>query len=52
MNPMSNAAIMILWFVALPDFLIICSVSGIVNVMSLVVPAAPCLIILGSVKAL
>jgi hypothetical protein len=37
-----------LWHVAFPGFLIISSVSGIVNVMSVVVPAAACLLILGS----
>jgi len=41
MNRASCAAIMILRLVALPGFLIISSVSGIVNVMSLIVPAAP-----------
>jgi len=39
------AAIMILWIVALPGFLIISSVSGIVDVMSLVLPATACLLI-------
>jgi len=36
---------MTLWHVAFPGFLIISHVSGIVNVMSLVVPAAACLLI-------
>jgi len=40
-NPILYVAIMILWFVAPPGFLIICSVSGIVNVISLV--ASNCL---------
>ena len=43
---------MTLWHVALPGFIIISSVSGIVNVMSLVVPAAACLLILGSLGAI
>ena len=43
---------MILWLVALPGFLIISIVSGIVNVMSHIVPAAPCLHILVSVEAI
>ena len=42
---------MILWFVVLPSSLIIC-VSEIVNVMSLVLPATACLLILGSVEAI
>jgi len=42
---------MILWFVAPPGFLIICSVLGIVNVISLVLPATACLRILGSVES-
>jgi hypothetical protein len=43
---------MILWLIALPGFLIISSVSGIVNVISLIVPAAPHLLIVGSVEAI
>jgi len=43
---------MTVWHVAFPGFLIISSVSGIVNVMSLVVPAAACLLILGSLGAI
>ena len=46
-NPILCAAIMIIWLVALPDFLIISSVSRIVNIMSVVVPATVCLLILG-----
>ena len=46
------AAIMILWLVGVPGFLIISSVTGIVNVMSRTVPAAPCLLILVSVEAI
>jgi hypothetical protein len=38
------AAIKILWLVALPGFLIISSVSRIVNVMPLVLPATACLL--------
>ena len=49
---MSYAAIVILWLLALPGFLIILSVSGIVNVMYVIVPAAPCLLILASVEAI
>ena len=45
-NPISYAAIMTLWNVALPGFVIISSVSEIVNVMCLAVPAAVCLLIL------
>ena len=52
MNTMSYAAVMILWVVAFPGFLIISSVSGIVNVMSLIVPAASLLLIMGSVEAI
>jgi len=37
---------MILWLLALPRFLIICCVSGIGSVISLVVPAVTCLLIL------
>jgi len=47
-NPLLYAAIMTLWLVAFPSFLIISNVSGIVSVMSLVVPTAACLLILGS----
>jgi len=43
---------MTLWLVALPGFLIISSVSGIVNVMSLVVPVACSLHILGSMEGI
>jgi len=42
-NPILYAAIMTLQHVAFSDFLIISSVSGIVNVMCLVIPAADCL---------
>jgi len=47
-NPILYAAIMTLWLVALQSFVIISSVSGIVNVMCLVVPAAACLLILST----
>ena len=50
-NPVLYAAIMTLWLVALPAFPIILSVSGIVHVMWLV-PAAVCLLILSSLKAI
>jgi hypothetical protein len=43
---------MILWLVALPGFLIISIVSGIVNVMYRIVTAAPYLLILVSVLAI
>ena len=42
---------MTLWLVALPGFVIISSVSGIVNVMCLVIPAAACLLTFGSLGA-
>ena len=48
---MSYAAIMLVWLVSNPGLLIILHVSRIVNVMSLIVPAAPCLLILVSVEA-
>jgi len=50
--PVLCAAIMMHWLVALPGFLFISSVFGIVNVMSLVVPAAPSLHILHSVQGI
>jgi len=43
---------MTLWLVVLPGFLIISSVSGIVNVMSFVVLAAACLLILDSLRSI
>jgi len=49
---MLYAAIMILWFVALPGFQIISSVSGNVNVKSLVLVATAWLLILGSLCAI
>jgi Na+/alanine symporter len=51
-NPIFYAALMMLWLVAFPGFLIIYCVSGIGNVMSVVVPAAACLFILDSVGAI
>ena len=51
-NPILYAAIMTHWLVAFPGFLIVSSVSGIVNVMCLVVPVAACLVILGCLEAL
>ena len=45
-------AIMTLWLVAFPGFLIISSVSGIVNVLSIVVLAVPSLHILGSMEGI
>jgi hypothetical protein len=49
--PVFYADIMTLWLVAFPDSLIISSVSGIVNVMSLV-PSAPSLHNLGCVEGI
>jgi hypothetical protein len=46
------AATMALWLVALPGFLFISNVSGTVNVMCLVVPAAACLLILDFLEAI
>jgi hypothetical protein len=43
---------MTFWLIALPGFIIISIVSGIVNVMCLVMPAAACLHILGSLEAI
>jgi len=43
---------MTLWHVAIPGFLIISSVSGIVNVMCLVMPAAALLLILDTLGAI
>jgi len=51
-NPLLYAAIVTLCIVALPGFLIVSSFTGIVNVMCLVVPAAACLLILGSLEAI
>ena len=44
-NPILYVAVMTVWHVAFPGFLIISSVSGIVNVMSLVLTAGACLLI-------
>ena len=49
---MLYAAIMVLWFVALLGLQIISCVSVIVNIMSLVLPATACLLILGSFGAI
>ena len=49
---MLYAAIMVLWFVALPGLQIISCVSVIVNIMSLVLPASACLLILGTLEAI
>ena len=46
------AAKMILWLVALSGFLTVSSVSRIVHIMSLVVPATVCFLILGSLGAI
>ena len=45
------AAMLLLWFVAFPGFLILSRVLGIVNVTCLV-PAAACLLILGFLEAI
>jgi hypothetical protein len=45
-NPILYAAIMILWLIAVPGILIMSSVYRIVIIMSLVVPATVCLLIL------
>jgi len=50
-NPVLYAAIIILLLFALPAFQIIPSVSGIVNVMCLVVPATACILIFGPLEA-
>jgi len=49
---MSYAAIMTLWLVALTGFPFISGVSGIVSFMSIIVTAAPRLLILGSVEVI
>jgi hypothetical protein len=46
-NPLLDAAIMTLWHVALPGFITISSVSGIVNIVCLVMPATACLLSFG-----
>ena len=46
------AAIMTVWLVALPGFLNISHVPGIVNVVSLVITVAPSFLILRSVEAI
>ena len=51
-SPVFYAAIMTLWLVALQGFLNISHVPGIVNVVSLVITAAPSLLILRSVEAI
>ena len=51
-NPVPYAAMLILWLVALPGFLNISHVPGNFNVMSLVITAAPSLLILCSVEAI
>ena len=50
--PVFYAAIMTLWLVALPGFLNISHVPGIVNVVSLVITVAPSFLILRSVEAI
>ena len=51
-SPVFYAAILTLWLVALPGFLNISRVPGNVNVMSLVITAAPSLLSLRSVEAI
>jgi hypothetical protein len=50
-SPVFYAAKMTLWLVVLPGCLNTSHVRGIVNVMSLVITTALCLLILGSVEA-
>jgi len=50
--PLFYAAILTLWLVALPGFLNFSHVPVNVNVMSLVITAAPSLLILRSVEAI
>ena len=51
-SPVLYAAILTLWLVALPGFLNLSHFAGIVNVMSLVITAAPSLLILYFVEAI
>jgi len=51
-SPVFYVAILTLWLVALPGFLNISRVPGNVNVMSLIITAAPSLLILCSVEAI
>ena len=51
-SPLFYAAILTLWLVALPSFLNVSHAPGNVNVMSLVITAAPSLLILRSVEAI
>jgi hypothetical protein len=51
-NPILYAALMTVWHVNISSFVIISSVSGIVNVMSLVLTAADYLLIFGSLGAI
>ena len=46
------AAIMILWLVGIPGFLIISSVTGNVNVIYCILPGAHCLLTLVSLEAI
>ena len=51
-SPLFYVAILTLWLVAFPGFLNVSHVPGYVNVMSLVITAAPNLLILHSVEAI
>jgi len=51
-SPLFYAAILTLWLVALPGFLNVSHVPGNVNVMSVVITAAPNLLILHSVEVI
>ena len=51
-SPVLYAAILALWLVAFPGYLNLSHFPGIVNVMSLVITAAPSLLILYSVEAI
>ena len=51
-SPLSYAAVLSLWLVAFPGFLNVSHVPGNINVMPLVITAAPSLLILHSVEAI
>jgi len=51
-SPVLYASILTLWLVAFPGFVNISRAPGNVNVMSLVITAAPSLLILCSVEAI
>jgi len=51
-SPLSYAAVLSLWLLALPGLINISHVLGNVNVMPIVITAAPSLLILHSVEAI